>query len=45
MRRPMQDFTGAIILVTGAASGIGAATATLLAGQGAKKLILVDRDE
>jgi len=41
----MQDFTGANILITGAASGIGAATATLLAGQGAKKLILADRDE
>ena len=41
----MQDFSGANILITGAASGIGAATATLLAHQGAKKLILADRDE
>jgi 2-keto-3-deoxy-L-fuconate dehydrogenase len=38
-------FAGAIALITGAASGIGAATATLLAGQGAKKLILADLDE
>ena len=41
----MTDFTGASILITGAASGIGAAAATLLAERGAKKLILVDRDE
>ena len=41
----MDDFPGANILITGAASGIGAATATLLAGQGAKKLILVDLQE
>lgn len=41
----MQDFTGSNILITGAASGIGAAAATLLAGRGAKKLILADRDE
>jgi 2-keto-3-deoxy-L-fuconate dehydrogenase len=41
----MDDFSGANILITGAASGIGAAAATLLAGRGAKKLILVDRDE
>lgn len=39
------DFSGGRILITGAASGIGAATATLLAKQGAKKLILADRDE
>ncbi|PWG02069.1 SDR family NAD(P)-dependent oxidoreductase [Sphingosinicella humi] len=39
------DFSGGRILVTGAASGIGAATATLLAKRGAKKLILADRDE
>lgn len=32
-------------LVTGAASGIGAATARLLAERGADQLILVDRDE
>lgn len=41
----MSDFSGASILITGAASGIGAATATLLAKSGAKKLILIDRDE
>jgi NAD(P)-dependent dehydrogenase (short-subunit alcohol dehydrogenase family) len=41
----MPDFDNAIVLITGAASGIGAATATLLAGSGARKLILVDLDE
>lgn len=41
----MHDFTDANILITGAASGIGAAAATLFAGRGARKLILVDRDE
>ncbi|MDP8993536.1 MAG: SDR family oxidoreductase [Pseudomonadota bacterium] len=41
----MADFTDARILVTGAASGIGAAVATRLAAGGARKLILVDRDE
>jgi NAD(P)-dependent dehydrogenase (short-subunit alcohol dehydrogenase family) len=39
------DFDKANILITGAASGIGAATACLLASRGAKKLILMDRDE
>lgn len=41
----MSSFDKGIVLVTGAASGIGAATACQLARQGAKKLILVDRDE
>jgi NAD(P)-dependent dehydrogenase (short-subunit alcohol dehydrogenase family) len=41
----MTDFSGANILITGAASGIGAATATYLASRGAKKLILADLDE
>jgi len=41
----MNGFSGATILVTGAASGIGAATATALAARGPKKLILVDKDE
>ena len=41
----MPDFSDAIILITGAASGIGAATATRLASDGARKLILVDVDE
>ena len=41
----MSDFTDVIALITGAASGIGAATATRLANAGARKLILVDLDE
>ncbi|MDQ4086912.1 MAG: SDR family oxidoreductase [Pseudomonadota bacterium] len=41
----MPDFDNAIALITGAASGIGAAIATLLAEGGAKKLILADQDE
>ena len=41
----MADFSSANILITGGASGIGAATATLLAASGAKKLILVDVEE
>ena len=41
----MSDFDNAVILVTGAASGLGASTATRLAGGGAKKLILCDRNE
>jgi NAD(P)-dependent dehydrogenase (short-subunit alcohol dehydrogenase family) len=41
----MNDFENAVILVTGAASGIGAAAATRLAAGGAKKLILCDRSE
>jgi NADP-dependent 3-hydroxy acid dehydrogenase YdfG len=41
----MAEFDNAIILITGAASGIGAALATRLAGAGARKLILCDRDE
>ncbi len=40
----MPEFENANILVTGAASGIGAATAKLLAARGARKLILVDLD-
>jgi NAD(P)-dependent dehydrogenase (short-subunit alcohol dehydrogenase family) len=38
------DFAGTSILVTGAASGIGLATARYLADHGAGLLILVDRD-
>ena len=41
----MTDFSNASILITGAASGIGAATATQLAGAGVRKLILLDTDE
>jgi NAD(P)-dependent dehydrogenase (short-subunit alcohol dehydrogenase family) len=41
----MVDFPNASILITGAASGIGAATACELASLGARKLILVDTDE
>jgi NAD(P)-dependent dehydrogenase (short-subunit alcohol dehydrogenase family) len=39
------QFDNKIILITGAASGIGAAVATRLANSGARKLILVDRNE
>ena len=38
-------FAGKTALVTGAASGIGRATAELLAREGAARLVLVDRDE
>ena len=41
----MTDFRNGIVLITGAASGIGAATASALAEAGARKLILVDLDE
>ena len=39
------QFDNKTVLITGAASGIGAATATRLANSGARKLILVDTDE
>lgn len=40
----MNDFAGRTIMVTGAASGIGRATALALAAAGAARLILIDRD-
>ena len=39
------DFTGKRALVTGAASGIGAAVAKALAQAGVMHLVLVDLDE
>lgn len=41
----IQDFKGRTALITGAASGIGAACARALAARGVAKLILVDVDE
>lgn len=38
------SFTDAVVLITGAASGIGRATAEDLAGRGVAKLVLVDTD-
>ena len=38
------DFSGKSVLVTGAASGIGAACVAWLAERGAARLVLVDRD-
>jgi len=40
----MPDFANAVALVTGAGSGIGAATAARLADGGAARLILADRE-
>lgn len=40
----LQDFAGRSALITGAASGIGAAAAKALAARGASKLFLVDVD-
>ena len=41
----MDEFPNSVALITGAASGIGAALAARLAAGGAKKLILVDTNE
>ncbi len=41
----LQDFQGRSALITGAASGIGAACAVSLAARGAAKLTLIDLDE
>ena len=39
------DFSGKSVLITGAASGIGAACATWLQARGAERLVLIDREE
>src|SRR5215469_15259287 len=41
----MQQLKDAVALITGAASGIGSAVAIRIANEGARKLILVDKDE
>lgn len=40
----MEDLTGRVVIITGAAGGIGSATARTLAGKGAR-LVLVDRSD
>jgi NAD(P)-dependent dehydrogenase (short-subunit alcohol dehydrogenase family) len=42
---PDLDFTGRSVLITGAASGIGAATAQWLGAHSVERVVLVDRDQ
>jgi 2-keto-3-deoxy-L-fuconate dehydrogenase len=45
MMSEARSFAGRSILITGAASGIGAACVAWLAGRGAVRLVVVDRDD
>lgn len=41
----MSDLAGSVVVVTGASSGIGAACATVFAGEGARLIIVARREE